>query len=338
MSGLVDVALPLPVQAPFTYRLPGRAPTPERGVRVVVPFGSRRVIGVVAGPARPRAGLVLKDVVQVLDESPLVLPPLLDLAAWMAEHYLAPPGECYRLVLPPAGIRASKAVVRLARAEEGGDEIVEWLRERALPVSTIARRLGRDPSARLARLRREGRIVVEQDLRAPGFLELQIAVLVAGDPTPRGSAQAEVVRRLREAGGRARVADLVRERPSLRSAIGRLAERREVRLETERDVRAPEGLPPREAVPLEPSPDQKRALGPLNEAVQSGGFAPFLLHGITGSGKTEVYFRAVEEALRHGRGAILLVPEIALTPLLVRAASARFGGTVAVQHSELSAG
>ena len=157
MSGLVDVALPLPFQAPFTYRLPAGEAVPDRGVRVVVPFGSRRVIGVVTGPARAREGLALKDVVQVLDEGPLVPPPLLDLAAWIADHYLAPPGECYRLVMPPAGVRASKAVVTLARAQEtGNNEIVDWLRERALPVSTIARRLGRDPSARLSRLRREG--------------------------------------------------------------------------------------------------------------------------------------------------------------------------------------
>src|SRR5215475_15812090 len=112
MSGLVDVALPLPFQAPFTYRLPAGEAVPDRGVRVVVPFGSRRVIGVVTGPARAREGLALKDVVQVLDEGPLGPPPLLDLAAWIADHYLAPPGECYRLVMPPAGVRASKAIVR----------------------------------------------------------------------------------------------------------------------------------------------------------------------------------------------------------------------------------
>src|SRR5262245_27108183 len=112
MSGLVDVALPLPFQAPFTYRLPAGESTPERGVRALVPSGSRRVIGVVTGPGRAREGIALKDAVQVLDEAPLVAPPLLDLAAWMADHYLAAAGECYRLVMPPAGVRASKAVVR----------------------------------------------------------------------------------------------------------------------------------------------------------------------------------------------------------------------------------
>jgi primosomal protein N' (replication factor Y) len=356
MSGLVDVALPLPFQAPFTYRLPAGEPPPERGVRVVVPFGSRRVVGVVTGPGRAREGIALKDVVQILDESPLVLPPLLDLAAWVADHYLAAPGECYRLVMPPAGVRASKAIVRAVvspsypfrNGYEGNespasenatrDAIVEWLREGPLPVSTVAKRLGRDPAARLARLRRAGLIDIEQNLDAPGFRELQIAVLVDVKANPKGPAQAEVLDRLRGSGGRGRVAELVRDRPSLRSAIGRLVERRVLRLESERDVRTPEGLPLIEAPTFVLSTDQKRALHPLQEAVRAGGFAPFLLHGVTGSGKTEVYFRAVEEALAQGRGALLLVPEIALTPLLVRAASARFGATVAVQHSELSAG
>ncbi len=340
MSGLVDVALPLPFQAPFTYRLPEGEPVPDRGVRVVVPFGSRRVIGVVTGAARPRGGLALKDVVQVLDESPLVPAPLLDLAAWMSDHYLAPPGECYRLVMPPAGVRASKAVIRsVAPPGTTTDPILDWVRERALPVSTVAKRLGRDPAGRLSRLRRAGLIEIDQDLNAPGFRELQIAVLVDGQATPpKGRAQAEVVERLRASGGRARVSELVRDRPSLRSAVARLGERKVLRLETERDVRTPEGLPARPAPTLTLSSDQERALQPLQEAVRAGGFAPFLLHGVTGSGKTEVYFRAVEEALTRGRGALLLVPEIALTPMLVRAASARFGATVAVQHSELSAG
>jgi primosomal protein N' (replication factor Y) len=339
VSALVDVALPLPFQAPFTYRLPVGEAMPDRGVRVVVPFGSRRVIGVVTGRGREREGIALKDIVQVLDESPLVPPPLLDLAAWMAEHYLAPPGECYRLVMPPAGVRASKAVVRSVASDSAkADPILDWVRERALPVSTVAKRLGRDPTSRLSRLRRDGLIEIDQDLNAPGFRELQIAVVVESAAAPKGKAQAEVLERLRASGGRARVAEIVRDRPSLRSAVTRLAERRVLRLETERDVRTPEGLPAAKALTLVLSADQERVLCPLRKAVRAGGFAPFLLHGITGSGKTEVYFRTVEEALARGQGALLLVPEIALTPMLVRAASARFGSTVAVQHSELSAG
>jgi primosomal protein N' (replication factor Y) len=321
-------------------------PVPERGVRVLVPFGSRRMIGVVTGPGTEAPGQALKEVAQVLDESPLVPPPLLDLAAWMAEHYLAPPGECYRAVLPPAGVRASRAVVRLARpAETGGehsdpdpDPVLRQLRDGPLRLSALERRLGRDPQARVARLRRAGLVEVEQDIGAAGFREVRVAVLAERPPEPRGRAQAEVLERLRGASGRARVADLVRGRPSLRGAVDRLAERGSLRIVEERDVRAPEGLPARDVAPIVPTSDQQVALRPLLDALSDGAFRPFLLHGVTGSGKTEVYFRAVEAALARSRGAIVLVPEIGLTPMLVRAARERFGGTVSVLHSELSAG
>jgi primosomal protein N' (replication factor Y) len=91
-------------------------------------------------------------------------------------------------------------------------------------------------------------------------------------------------------------------------------------------------------VVFEATADQEAVLPPLQDAVAAGGFRPFLLHGVTGSGKTEVYLRAVETALARGRGAIVLVPEIGLTPMLVRTARARFGALVSVLHSELSTG
>ena len=109
----MDVALPLPLQTAFSYRVPEKWPVPERGIRVTVPFGPRRVIGMVTGPSPPAGGeRALKDITAVVDEEPLIAPPLLDLAQWVSDHYLAPPGECYRLALPPAGVRASRAKIR----------------------------------------------------------------------------------------------------------------------------------------------------------------------------------------------------------------------------------
>ena len=338
-AGLASVALPVPFQAPFTYRMPAGVPVPERGVRVQVPFGSRRMIGVVVGAATEAEGRALKEVAQVLDESPLVEPALLDLAGWMADHYLAPPGECLRLVLPPAGVRASRAVVRLAKPAEGADDpVLQHLKDGPLRLSTLGKRLGRDAQGSVLRLRRAGLVEVEQAIDAPGFREVRVAVVADPAIAPRGRAQAEVLERLRAAGGRARVADLVRERPSLRGAINRLADKGALRLVDERDVRGPGGLPAREAEAVVPTADQKAVLSPLVAAVEHTGFRTFLLHGITGSGKTEVYFRAVEAALARGRGAIVLVPEIGLTPMLLRAARSRFGETVSLLHSELSAG
>ena len=339
----VEVALPLPLQTTFTYRLPAGVSCPSRGMRALVPFGPRKVIGLVTGPAAttPEG---LKDVLEILDEVPLATPPLLDLAAWMAEYYLAPPGECYRLVLPPAGVRASRAVVRLGkeapREADGDDPVVGALRKGALRVSTLARRLGRDPAARVARLRREGVLEVEQDLSQQGFRQVRVAVLApagAEEARPRGRAQAEVLGRLAASSGRAPVADLVRDRPSLRGALDRLVEQGLVSVEEERSLRAPDVLPGPILARPEPTADQSAVLGPVLAALD-GGFAPFLLHGVTGSGKTEVYFRAIERALEQGRSALLLVPEIALTPLLVRAAVGRLGSVVSVLHSELSVG
>jgi primosomal protein N' (replication factor Y) len=334
----IDVAVPLPVQRTFSYRVPGDEPLPERGVRVMVPFAGRRVVGVVTGPGSVADGIELKDVLDVLDEVPLVSPPLLDLAAWVAEHYLAPPGECYRLVMPPAGIRASRAVARLVEAPDASDPLLAQLEAGPMRVSTLAHRLGRDPTARLARLRREGRVAVDQDLTAQGFRTVRVAVRTDAPVAPRGPAQAEVLARLDRAGARARVADLIRDRPSLRGALDRLVELGAVRLEDERDVRQPEVLPGGASPVVSPTADQARVLEALAAGLDAGGYRTFLLHGITGSGKTEVYFRAAEATLAAGRGVLVLVPEIALTPMLVRAAVARFGATVSVLHSELSAG
>ncbi|MCM2258334.1 MAG: primosomal protein N' [Vicinamibacteria bacterium] len=285
---IVSVAVPLPVQAPFTYRVPDELPSPVAGCRVLVPFGAQRVVGMCLGPAvTPPAGTKLKALMEVVDEQPLVAPPLLELAAWVAEHYLAPPGECYRLILPPAGGRRGAALADTAA----------------------------------------------------GFKHDRVAVLLDASVATRGVAQREALARLAAAGGRARVADLARDRAAIRGALEALAARGAVEFESERVVRSPVGLP---ALPERERPEltdeQAVALSAICAALDRGGFQPFLLHGVTGSGKTEVYLRGVERTLETGRGALLLVPEIALTPLLVRAAAARFGDLVAVQHSELSAG
>jgi len=345
MSGrVVAVAVPLPVQSAFSYRVPEPMLLPERGARVLVPFAGRRVIGVVTGAGETRARdekpLSLKNVIEVIDEASLVPPPLLDLADWMSDHYLAPPGECHRLILPPAGVRASRAVVRLVSSADAApdDPVVALLRDGAVRVSTLAARLGRDPSARLDRLREKGLVVIEQELDRPGFKQVQVAELLDAPVASLGRAQAVVLDRLRSAGGRAPVPELVRDRPHLRSSLQRLAALGVVRISEERSERRPEGMPSAMKPTVVPTSDQERVLRPLLEAVESGGFRPFLLHGITASGKTEVYFRCAERALRAGRGVLFLVPEIALTPLLIRAAEARFGATVSVLHSELSLG
>jgi primosomal protein N' (replication factor Y) (superfamily II helicase) len=279
----VSVAVPLPVQGPFDYTLPEGVARPPRGCRVTVPFGPRRLVGVVTDrrSGEPPAG-PLKPVINVLETTPVVSESLLDLAEFVSDHYLAPIGECYRLVLPFHGL-----------ARRGA---------------------------------------------SPGPREIRRAVLVDAEAKPRGAAQVRVLEKLKAAGGSLSVADLARDDASIRGAVQRLAEKGILRLEDERVMRGPAVLEGTSASGLVPTDEQAAAVRALQAATAQGEFRPFLLHGVTGSGKTEVYFRAAEHALAAGRGVLILVPEIALTPFLVRAAKARFGNSVAVLHSELSLG
>ncbi|HRY93323.1 MAG TPA: primosomal protein N' [Myxococcota bacterium] len=140
-------------------------------------------------------------------------------------------------------------------------------------------------------------------------------------------------------GGPAEVARLEAELAGAREGLRALAHKGLVRLEREPRARAPVPADlPEGAGAVSPTPDQVRALAEIHAALDGGEFVTCLLHGVTGSGKTEVYLRAIARALSQDRGAVLLVPEIALTPLLTQRVTARFGAQVAVLHSGLGAG
>ncbi len=150
----------------------------------------------------------------------------------------------------------------------------------------------------------------------------------------RAPAQAAVVSYLLAVGGRAAVEEVAHAIPGAREVLRRLVEKGLVQLDAvEVQVGVREGL--QQARPAQLTPEQAVAVAELTRALETGGFAPYLLHGVTGSGKTEVYLRVVERALELGKGSLILVPEIALTPQLVGRFRSRFGASVAVLHSAL---
>ncbi len=350
-SRVVDVALPLPLMQPMTYRVPKGWPDVPRGSRVEAPFGKRRVMGVVVNAeAKAKDGVAVKDLTALFDEEPLVSDRLLDLALWVADYYIGPIGQATRLVAPPGGVRASKRLVALTDAASEiaakDDPILEALREAGgkLSVASLAARLDKDITARLLKLDQLGLVEFDVELATSDFQRVQVATatpeLAAAELTGRAL---EVATYLRENDGKAPVRDIVGDVASRRQALKSLEKKGLVAIDLEVLERRPD---PNSQRALRPAPLEERILTAEQSeadtkvavALGEGAFAPILLEGVTGSGKTEIYLRAAQKALELGKTALLLVPEIGLTSTLVRAARERFGEAVSVLHSDMAEG
>lgn len=263
----------------------------EVGSRVQVPFGPRKVLGVVTAVAEQSEFANLKSILKVIGAQSLVTPNVLQLARWMADYYCCAPEIALKSVLPEA-----------VRREQAGWH--ERLYVRLLPTT------GELP--KLTKRQEEVWNLIEERRE----LSLQELVHLA-------ETTASTIRRMEDKG-------LV----TISSEV------------SERDPYAHEHIVPTQPLPLNPA--QARALEAIQQAMDSESGTPktphtFLLHGVTGSGKTEVYLQAIANALEKGKGAIVLVPEISLTPQTVERFKARFCSgrlqtLVAVLHSHLSTG
>ncbi len=345
-AAVVRVALvPAPGRiAPLDYRAPGPlAP----GTRVLVPLGARRAMGIVLAPGEPRDGL--RDLAAVLDDEPVLDAPLLALAAWMADYYLASLGEVLSTALPgalrvettrvaaltgppPDDLPAGEAAVARALAERGECE-----------VAPLVARLGPPGRRALAALVRRGVAVVRERVRretAPTRRQ-RFYEAVPRDPLPAALARRPALRALYA---------YLREHPlrrapdhELRHSFADAAAKLRA-LVAAGLVRVREEEQYRPVLPPVVARDVAVALTAAQEAAveaivaaRAEGFVAWLLHGVTGSGKTEVYLRAIA-AQPAGASALVLVPEISLTHQLVERVRARFGDAVAVLHSQLSVG
>ena len=278
---VVRVALPTPLRRLFDYRAgPADDGALEAGTRVLVPFGQRRLVGVVmetaTGSELPYERL--KPVLQRLDPQPVFDPATLALLGWAADYYHHPIGEVLAAALPKA--------LRLGATIEGAEE--RWV---LTPQGLEAYRSG-------------------EPRRAPRQRELLSAVAAAG------------------------AAGWLVENGSRRDAARALIARRwlaAIEVAPAATAAAPSGCP---VAGPEPNAEQHLAIERVCESL--GAFGGFVLHGVTGSGKTEVYLRVVERALRLGRSALVLVPEIGLTPQLLSRFRQRLAVPMAVLHSALT--
>ena len=348
----------------FTYRIPDDLQSDlKTGCRVLVPFGERWVTGIVVGfcetcdlaPGR------IKTIAHLLDPYPLVTPAMLDLCRWVASYYLCSLSEVLSAALP-AGIHLDSGQ-HFAIDEDFDVALLGLLSPRQREVIAILNDLGsasmRQLHSRLGKtgvqsavhgLLQRGIAQAFQKMSAPKVKPKtqRMAALVPSDPRwfdlelpvleKRAPRQAQCVRRLHAAECPLSVAQLAAEGISSQVLKG-LADRNLVRFidrEVVRDPYSHVDLPPPE--PVAPTPHQARAIGAIDRCIDQSAFRVHLLRGVTGSGKTLVYIRAVAHALASGKGAIVLVPEITLTPQTVRRFRIHFGDRVAVLHSALSRG
>jgi primosomal protein N' (replication factor Y) (superfamily II helicase) len=351
---LVEVAVPIPLP-PLTYQVPPAfRHLAVPGARARVRVGPRRLTGVIVGrPEEPPEGVKLRPLEEVLDREPAFPADLLDLARFTADYYRAPLGEVLRGMLPgdlpPWGhqkVRLTSGGAIAPPSDELEAEVVRVLMEGGrLSASEVQARVGRPGVAEaIDRLAERGRVLLEGRERrgarylsgvelAPGDLESHLEV--AGRSAP-GRAVIELLAAL---GRPATVEELTHEIGCTPAVVRRLVKLGALRRFTqiERLSLDHQGLQRsgKEKVPIVLRPDQEAAFRSLADGVTRGGYHAYLIQGMTASGKTEVYLRAVEHALSEGRSSILMVPEIALVPALVREVVARFGRRGAILHSAL---
>ena len=360
-----QVALPVHLRKLFTYKLPEpMRQTARVGSRVVVRLGNKPMTGyIVALLPKLREGTSLieselKEVEELLDVEPSLTAEVVELARWVAEYYAAPLGEVMRAALP-AGINTS--IMQVVSITENGRSVPPAVaggfsrtKERAVQILTaegeaeinaFCLRMG---SSRIPKWLRE--------LEADGFVERadrtrttatrakrqKLIRLVQPDGNGEKritDAQQRAIDTLHSHNKQMPAGELIETAGISPSVIATLKKRgvvEEFEQEIRRDPLALAELPATDEFKL--TARQEAAFRTIESAISNGTFSPFLLHGVTGSGKTEVYIRAMRAALHSGRGAMMLVPEISLTPILSRRLRAHFGDQIAIFHSSLSRG
>ena len=359
-----DVALPVPMDMLFTYEVGGLEPVV--GGRVVVPFGQgtgKKLSGIVTRIHRePPEGHRIKSLLQVLDVLPVLNEDLLALGRWIARYYLAPIGEVYRSMLPlqaefrqavgycitelgaealydsapegffqRSGLEPTQPVAEYSVLEALAEG--ELWREERLRSTTGA---GRD----VLRAMVQKKWIVREDLSGVRDARrvVKIAVLcedaLQSSTHKLNSAQQSIIELLRASAGRLPM-EALREAGASPSSVKTLVKHGIVEIAEEAVTQA---APLMKAHTLDFlfTPDQKAALRQICSSVEERRFQVALLHGVTGSGKTAVYLAAMQTVLAAGRGSILLVPEIGLTPGVAADLHGIFGEQVAILHSSLS--
>ena len=362
------VAFPLPQDLAFSYAIPDRLQSlAQPGSRVLAPLGESRREGVIVElmdePDLPDDAIEIKNLTDCLDDTPTFSDELLVLTRWISAYYLSSWGEAFKCAAPSAVRSRQNRVVRslatdaqIAEMRKSRQkEILSLLRgNETLTINQIAHRMGIGASklrSALLALRQKGLIELQSNFQSKSEPQTALVVSLAKSLAEieseisalpkRFTKQAAVLRFLIDESSALPVVSTeitTRANASLMT-LRSLEQKGLIGIRSVQIMRNPLSLDP--VPPTQPftlNADQATALEAIQAAIDATQREVFLLHGVTGSGKTEVYMQAMASVLEQGKEVIVLVPEISLTPQTVSRFVGRFGARVAVLHSNLSDG
>ncbi|MBI5327688.1 MAG: primosomal protein N' [Deltaproteobacteria bacterium] len=374
----IDVAVELPMDKTFIYSVSANLSNQvEVGKRVLVPFGKRVVTGFCIGFRAKSDVKGIKDIIDVLDDEPIFDEKRLKFFQWMASYYFASIGETLSLICPGGMNIKSKryfyATEQGMKEEPWGrgqgpekanlaDSIFDVIRNnRGISLGSILNKFkGKSIYSAINGLKNAGLVREELKIRGKTGEKTEAFVSLASEnsgfgisdlkiphPHPevarhilhptKSPLQAKIIAYLSEHGETA-LKVLRSKIGGIDSAVKKLEQKSMVFLTQRKVLRNPleDAMP--QAVLHEPTDEQEKAISAICQGLRGKSFTPFLLYGVTGSGKTFVYLKAMEQAIALGKQAIFLAPEISLTLWPVRYLTAMFPGKVAVLHSGLSDG
>ena len=359
-----DVVVPT-VDGEFSYRVPERlSRLVAPGVRVLVPFGFRRVTGYLVRSKDRDAPKALKDIEHVLDPHPVFSSKLLEFTHWISDYYLCPWGDVLKAALP-SGISLDEQKYWVVDADETHPElarlraaaslersIVEALLKNPLSSESLRKQFGLNPRAAVLRHLLESGIVSHRPILRPPRIKSKFDSIVTLSERAKAAYGPELFTALRsvheqnllretfELGpdGVSRSELLKGAAAARKKAFASLLENGMIELRVEEVSRwdPHDEIVPDLVEPTQLTAEQLAATEAITTAVDRTRFETFLLYGVTGSGKTQVYINAIRHTLAQGKTALVLLPEIALTPFVWGRFYKAFGNRVAIQHSAQS--
>ncbi|MBZ0203094.1 MAG: primosomal protein N' [Ignavibacteria bacterium] len=358
-----NITFNIPVDSLFTYSIPAEfSGVLQPGMRVLAPFGNKDITGIVISLHNTTDLKKVKPVRRILDPEPIINDEMMNFCKWVSSYYICPLGEVIFSAVPKGIMVESKILYSLSETKknipltQNQKSIIELLNQKSLSIKQIEGRLG-SKSVRSAvqsllakGLLKQEHITSKETAKAKYERYVEFDMLEEfRDYTNesleifftenkfRSTCQPKVLRYLIEnkiSGISA--AEVLKKTKSALSVLRSLEKREFITLTQKQVNRAGEQDFADDKKIIELNSDQKNVLKKILEA--SGKFSTFLLFGVTGSGKTQVYIEAIEHIIKDGKTAIVLVPEISLTPQLIHRFKTYFGDIIGVMHSKLSDG